>query len=77
MRWCRLAERDARPLVWARSPSMHAPSLLVDDGVSVAESRDLNLRSTYLDAELMLVVRVAGLEPGDSRTPPQDGGWLR
>lgn len=36
--------------------SLHTKTILVDDHISMIGSYNLDLRSTYLDTELMLVI---------------------
>ena len=46
-----------RVLEYAGGPSYHGKSIAIDDDVSVVGSFNLDLRSTYVDTELMLLVR--------------------
>ncbi|MCC8357003.1 MAG: phospholipase D-like domain-containing protein, partial [Oscillospiraceae bacterium] len=46
---------------WYGERSIHAKTVLVDDTVSVIGSYNLDMRSTYLDTELMLVIESPAL----------------
>ena len=41
--------------------SYHAKSIVIDDDISIIGSYNLDLRSTYVDTELMLVIKSEGL----------------
>ena len=43
-------------LEWMGGQSMHTKTMLIDDSTSIVGSYNLDLRSTYLDTELMLVI---------------------
>ena len=46
-----------RVLEYAGGDSYHGKSLVIDDDISIIGSYNLDLRSTYVDTELMLVIR--------------------
>lgn len=65
--------------------SSHTKTVLVDDRLSIVGSYNMDMRSTYLDTELMLAVdspalnallrRSAGAQIAQSRTPLPGGGY--
>lgn len=42
---------------WLGQQSMHTKTILIDDEISIIGSYNLDIRSTYLDTEIMLVIR--------------------
>lgn len=46
---------------WSGQQSVHTKTILIDDQVSIIGSFNLDARSTYLDTEIMLVIRSSAL----------------
>ncbi len=44
---------------WVGDRSMHSKTILVDDRISIVGSYNLDMRSTYLDTEMMLGIESA------------------
>ena len=53
----RLLETGIRILEYDGGESYHGKSVIIDDDISVVGSYNLDLRSTYVDTELMLVIQ--------------------
>ena len=52
----RLLGMGAETLEWLGGQSLHTKTVLIDDNLSVIGSFNLDMRSAYLDTELMVVV---------------------
>lgn len=52
----RILNTGAETVEWMGGQSMHTKTILIDDSISVVGSFNLDVRSTYLDTELMLVI---------------------
>ena len=52
----RLLNLGAQTLEWLGGQSLHAKTVLIDENLSIIGSFNLDMRSTYLDTELMVVI---------------------
>lgn len=53
----RILDTGANLCEWAGNQSMHTKTILIDDQISIVGSYNLDARSTYLDTEMMLVIK--------------------
>ena len=47
---------NRRPEVHSHCTDLYTKTVLIDDNISIVGSYNLDMRSTYLDTELMLVI---------------------
>lgn len=52
----RILDTGVDVVEWMGGQSLHTKTILIDDAISVVGSFNLDMRSTYLDTELMLVI---------------------
>ncbi|MCD8117648.1 MAG: phospholipase D family protein [Oscillospiraceae bacterium] len=57
----KISAAGADTYLWYGDRSSHAKTVLVDDDISIVGSYNLDMRSTYLDTELMLVIESSAL----------------
>ncbi|MCX4315141.1 MAG: phospholipase D-like domain-containing protein, partial [Lachnospiraceae bacterium] len=57
--------------------SNHTKTILIDDRISIVGSYNLDMRSTYLNTELMLVIDCEELNRQYRRQAEEDKGWCK